>query len=187
MGPSGSGKSTLVHIITGLLEPSGGSVMIEGQDITRLHPADRARMRRALMGLVLQRDNLHPLLDAEENVALPLRLDSRPRRQVRPAVRRLLDEIGLPDTAPRMSGQLSGGEAQRVAIAIALAAGPRMIVADEPTGELDEKTATGVLDLLDGVRRAEGTAVLTVTHNPQVAERATTRLLMQDGLISVGR
>jgi ABC-type lipoprotein export system ATPase subunit len=187
MGPSGSGKSTLVHIITGLLEPSGGSVMIEGQDITRLHPADRARMRRALMGLVLQRDNLHPLLDAEENVALPLRLDGRPRREARPAARRLLDEMGLPDRATRMSGQLSGGEAQRVAIAIALAAGPRMIVADEPTGELDEKTAAGVLDLLDGVRKAEGTAVLTVTHNPQVAERATTRLLMHDGLISVER
>jgi ABC-type lipoprotein export system ATPase subunit len=184
MGPSGSGKSTLVHVITGLLEPSGGSVMIDEQDITRLHPADRARMRRTFIGLVLQRDNLHPLLDAGGNVALPLRIGGRRGDNVRSEVRRRLEEVGLLDMRSRGSGQLSGGEAQRVAVAVALSAGPKILIADEPTGELDEATAAGVLDLLDEARSQEGAAVLTVTHNPQVAERASSRLVMRDGQIS---
>jgi ABC-type lipoprotein export system ATPase subunit len=180
MGPSGSGKSTLLHVLAGLLEPSGGSVLIDGRDITRLPPPERARMRRRSIGVVLQRDNLHPLLGVAGNVALPLRLEGRPAGEVRSRVGELLQRVGLADRARQRAGQLSGGEAQRVAIALAVAPKPRVLLTDEPTGELDEATAAEVLDLLDGLR-VEGTAVLTVTHNPQVAERADRLLTMRDG------
>jgi ABC-type lipoprotein export system ATPase subunit len=180
MGPSGSGKSTLIHVLAGLLEPSGGSVTIDGRDITRLPPPERARIRRRSIGLVLQRDNLHPLLDVAGNVALPLRLDERSSAEVRSRVDELLEQIGLTERRRHRVGQLSGGEAQRVAIAVAVAPRPRVLLTDEPTGELDEATAAGVLDLLDELR-AEGTAVLTVTHNGQVADRADRRLTMRDG------
>jgi ABC-type lipoprotein export system ATPase subunit len=181
MGPSGSGKSTLLHVLAGLLRPTAGSVVLDGDDLTRLEAPERARLRRRRIGVVLQRDNLHPLLDPAGNVALPLRLDRRPDGQVRERVAELLDEVGLADRRRRRGGQLSGGEAQRVAIAIALAARPRVILADEPTGELDEANTGAVLDLLDAVRIREGTAVLTVTHNPRVAERAERRMAMSDG------
>ncbi len=183
MGPSGSGKSTLVHVLAGLLEPSGGSVHIDGQDITRLPEAERTGMRRRLIGLILQRDNLHPRLDAATNIALPLQLEGRPRREIRARVDQLLEQVGISDMRKRAPGQLSGGEAQRAAIAIALAASPRLLIADEPTGELDEATASNVLDLLEDARSEEGTAILTVTHNPLVAERADHRFIMQDGTI----
>jgi ABC-type lipoprotein export system ATPase subunit len=117
MGPSGSGKSTLVHVIGGLLEPSGGSVLIEGEDITRLPAGERAVRRRRRVGVVLQRDNLHPLLDVAENIALPLRLDGRTSAEVRARVTELLTVMGITGQAGMPSGQLSGGEAQRAAIA----------------------------------------------------------------------
>lgn len=180
MGPSGSGKSTLIHVLSGLLEPSGGSVMIDGEDITRLPAPERARRRRRRIGLVLQRDNLHPLLDLAGNIGLPLRLDGRPVGEVRARVDELLRQVGLVDRRRHRVGQLSGGEAQRGAIAVAVASRPRVLLTDEPTGELDEATAARVLDLLEELR-AEGAAVLTVTHNPQVAERADRRLTMRDG------
>jgi ABC-type lipoprotein export system ATPase subunit len=183
IGPSGSGKSTLLHVLAGLLEPSGGSVRLDGEDLTRLSPPERARRRRRDIGVVLQRDNLHPLLDVEGNVALPLRLDGRPSREVRARVTGLLEQVGLLDRGRHRPAQLSGGEAQRVAVAIALAARPRVLLADEPTGELDEASAAGVLELLDTLRGQEGAAILTVTHNPQVAERADRRLVMRDGLV----
>ena len=183
MGPSGSGKSTLVHVLAGLLEPSGGSVHIDGRDITRLPEAERTGMRRRLIGLILQRDNLHPRLDAATNIALPLLLEGRPRREIRTRVDQLLQQVGISDMRKRAPGQLSGGEAQRAAIAIALAPSPRLLIADEPTGELDEATASTVLDLLEDARSEEGTAILTVTHNPLVAERADHRFIMQDGTI----
>jgi putative ABC transport system ATP-binding protein len=183
MGPSGSGKSTLVHVMAGLLEPNGGSVMIDNQDLTRLEPDERARRRRRRIGVVLQRDNLHPLLDVQGNVELPLRLDGRSAADARKHARQLLDEVELRDWRHHTVGELSGGEAQRVAIAVALAPRPRVLLADEPTGELDEQTTTRVLDLLDLLQERDGTAILTVTHNPQVAERAGCRLTMRDGLV----
>lgn len=186
MGPSGSGKSTLLHVMAGLLEPSGGSVMLDGRDLTRLPPPERAGLRRSLIGVVLQRDNLHPLLDAAGNLALPLRLDRRPRAEVGARVEQLLGDVGLLDRRHSGPGELSGGEAQRVAIGVALAPRPRVLLADEPTGELDEATAAGVLDLLDSLRALQGTAILTVTHNPMVAERADRRLTMRDGLVHDG-
>jgi putative ABC transport system ATP-binding protein len=186
MGPSGSGKSTLVYVLAGLVEPTGGSVVVDGQDITRLPPPDRARWRRQRVGVVLQRDNLHPLLDVADNIELPLRLEGRPRREIRKRVDELLDEVGLVDRRRHRGGQLSGGEAQRAAIAVALAPEPQVLLADEPTGELDEATASGVLDLLGSLRTREGASVLTVTHNPQVAERADHRLTMRDGEVLDG-
>ncbi|MDX2543350.1 ABC transporter ATP-binding protein [Streptomyces sp. WI04-05B] len=183
MGPSGSGKSTLVHVLGGLLEPSGGRVVIGGEDITRLPPAERAQRRRRRIGMVLQRDNLHPLLDVGGNIALPLRLDGRPAPHIRTRVHELLDALGLSERARQPVGQLSGGEAQRVAIAVALAARPTVLLADEITGELDARTAAGVLDILARVRDDEGAAILTVTHNPSVTERADLRLRMRDGIV----
>jgi ABC-type lipoprotein export system ATPase subunit len=180
MGPSGSGKSTLISVLAGLLEPSGGSVVIDGEDITRLSPAERAKRRRRSIGLVLQRDNLHPLLDVAGNVALPLRLDGRPRGEIRGRVDDVLATVGLSERRRHRLLQLSGGEAQRAAIALAIAPRPRVLFTDEPTGELDEANAESVLDVLDALRR-EGTAVLTVTHNPRVAQRADRRLTMRDG------
>jgi ABC-type lipoprotein export system ATPase subunit len=185
MGPSGSGKSTLIHVIAGLLEPSGGSVMIDGEDITRLAAPERAQRRRRSIGVVLQRDNLHPLLDVADNVALPLRLDGRSSDDVQVRVEELLRQVGLLDRRRHRVGQLSGGEAQRAAIALAVAPRPRVLLTDEPTGELDEATAEGVLDLLDELR-SEGTAVLTVTHNPRVAERADRSVTMRDGEVVDG-
>jgi ABC-type lipoprotein export system ATPase subunit len=183
MGPSGSGKSTLVHVLAGLLEPSGGSVVVDGSDLTRMPPPDRARWRRRHVGVVLQRDNLHPLLDVAANVALPLRLEGRPRRTIRARVDELLDQVGLADHRHHRAGQLSGGETQRVAIAVALAPHCEVLLADEPTGELDEETAAGILDLLAKLRVEQSAAILTVTHNPLVADRADRRLTMRDGVI----
>ena len=183
MGPSGSGKSTLLHVMAGLVEPNGGSVMIDSEDITRLPPRDRAQRRRSVIGVVLQRDNLHPLLDAAGNVALPLRLDGRPREEVRERVEQLLRDVGLLDRAGSRAGELSGGEAQRIAVAAALAPRPRVLLADEPTGELDDATTDELLELVDSLRSREGAAVLTVTHNPRVAARADRRLTMRDGQV----
>jgi putative ABC transport system ATP-binding protein len=183
VGPSGSGKSTLLHVLAGLLEPSGGSVRLDGEDLTRLSPPERARRRRRDIGVVLQRDNLHPLLDVEGNLALPLRLDGRPQREVRARVEGLLEQVGLLDRRRHRPAQLSGGEAQRAAVAVALAPRPRVLLADEPTGELDDASAAGVLELLEAHRGREGSAILTVTHNPRVAERADRRLVMRDGLV----
>ncbi|MCU1698962.1 MAG: transporter ATP-binding protein [Mycobacterium sp.] len=183
MGPSGSGKSTLVYVLAGLIEPSGGAVIVDGEDLTRLPPPARARWRRQRVGVVLQRDNLHPLLDVAENIELPLRLEGRGRNEIRARVDQLLDAVGLADRRRHRIGQLSGGESQRVAIAIALAPQPQVLLADEPTGELDECTAAGVLDLLTTLKARAGVSVLTVTHNPQVAQRADQRLIMRDGEI----
>lgn len=186
MGPSGCGKSTLVNILAGLVEPSAGSVVVDGRDITRLPPIERARWRRQRVGVVLQRDNLHPLLDLGENVALPLQLEGWPRDRIRHRVDRLVDDVGLTDRRHHRGGQLSGGEAQRAAIAVALSAGSSVLLLDEPTGELDEATGSGILDLLTALRSEEGASIFTVTHNAQVADRADRRLTMRDGMIVDG-
>jgi ABC-type lipoprotein export system ATPase subunit len=183
MGPSGSGKSTLVHVLAGLLEPNGGSVLFGGSDITRMSAAGRTSLRRRGIGLMMQRDNLHPLLDVAANVSLPLRLDGRGAGEIRDRVEELLRQVGLLDWRHHTPGELSGGEGQRAALAVALAPRPQLLLADEPTGELDETTAAGVLDLLAEHRDRDGTAILTVTHNPQVAERANRRLTMRDGVV----
>jgi putative ABC transport system ATP-binding protein len=183
MGPSGSGKSTLLHVMAGLVEPSGGSVMIDGQDLTRLPAPARAQRRRRRIGVVLQRDNLHPLLDVADNVALPLRIDGRSGPDVKRTVADLLARVGLTNRSRHFTRELSGGEAQRVAIAVALAPRPEVLLADEPTGELDEATATDVLDLIAAIRSEVGTTIMTVTHNAGVAARADRRVTMRDGVV----
>jgi putative ABC transport system ATP-binding protein len=183
MGPSGSGKSTLLHVLAGLDQPTAGRVLLGDVDLTALAAPQRARYRREGVGILLQRDNLHPLLNVADNIALPLRLDGRPGRQIRERVTQLLAAIGLAGRRRQRPGQLSGGEAQRVALAVALAARPRVLLCDEPTGELDADTTDTVLDLLAALRADEGTAVLTVTHNSRVAERADRRLTMRDGVL----
>jgi ABC-type lipoprotein export system ATPase subunit len=183
MGPSGSGKSTLLHVMAGLVEPSGGSVMIDGQDLTRLPAVERDRRRRSRIGVILQRDNLHPLLDVADNVALPLRIDGRSGSEVKPTVLELLDRVGLRDRSQHTTGQLSGGEAQRVAIAVALAPRPEVLLADEPTGELDEVTAADVLDVIAALREEVGITIMTVTHNSAVADRADRHVTMRDGVV----
>lgn len=183
MGPSGSGKSTLLHILAGLHLPTAGRVVVDGVDLTGLTAAQRAQRRRDAVGVLLQRDNLHPLLSVGDNVALPLRLGGRSRREIRQRVEHLLAATGLADRRRQRPGQLSGGEAQRVSLAMALATRPRLLMCDEPTGELDEANTAAVLDLMEALRKEEGSTVLTVTHNPQVAERADRRLIMRDGVL----
>ena len=183
MGPSGSGKSTLVHVLGGLIEPSGGSVSVDGENLTQMTAADRAVWRRRRIGIVLHRDNLHPMLTAADNVSLPLRLDGRPRVETRARAEELLAHVGLADRGNDLPRRLSGGESQRVAIATALSARPAVLLADELTGELDEASTASVLDILEQLRGEEGMALLTVTHNPAVAARADRRLVMRDGLV----
>ena len=187
MGPSGSGKSTLLHILAGLLEPSAGVVTVGGEDVTRLPPARRAEWRRRSVGLVLQRDNLHPHLDAAENIALPLRIQGRPAAEIADRVDALLEQISLSGRRRHRMGQLSGGEAQRIAIAVALASRPKVLLADEPTGDLDEATTADILDLLEALLDREGMAILTVTHNKQVNERASRTLTIRDGVLINGK
>jgi ABC-type lipoprotein export system ATPase subunit len=187
MGPSGSGKSTLLHILAGLLEPSAGVVTVGSEDVTRLPPAIRAEWRRRSVGLVLQRDNLHPHLDACENIALPLHIQGQQGDEISERVTTLLKQMGLSARKNHRVGQLSGGEAQRVAIAVALASGPSVLLADEPTGELDEATAAGILDLFENLQKQQGMAILTVTHNRQVGERASHSLTMRDGVLINGK
>jgi ABC-type lipoprotein export system ATPase subunit len=183
MGPSGSGKSTLLHILAGLVEPSAGSVIVDGADVTRLPPALRADWRRRSVGLVLQRDNLHPHLDVVDNISLPLRLQGRPSPEIEDRVDALVEQVGLSDRRHHRVGQLSGGETQRAAVAVALAPRPKVLLADEPTGELDEATALGVLDLLEALLQQETMAILTVSHNRRVAERSSHNLRMHDGVV----
>jgi predicted ABC-type transport system involved in lysophospholipase L1 biosynthesis ATPase subunit len=169
--------------MAGLIEPSGGQVLIEGTDLTRLPADERARRRGRSIGVVLQRDNLHPLLDLAANVQLPLRLAGVGARAASARADALLDQIGLLDRRHHYPSDVSGGEAQRAAVAAALAPHPAVLLADEPTGELDEPTARSVLDLL-GKARDMGAAVLTVTHNPAVADRAERTLMMLDGIVA---
>jgi putative ABC transport system ATP-binding protein len=179
-GPSGSGKSTLLSVLAGLVTPSAGQVLLDGQDISRLSEAGRAALRRTTLGVMLQRDNLHPLLSVRENVALPGQLAGRRTSELDS----LLARVGLDHRDRHRPRKLSGGEAQRASVAVALAGRPRILLADEPTGELDEATAADILDLLDNERHRTGLALLTVTHNPAVAARADIRLRMLDGQLS---
>jgi ABC-type lipoprotein export system ATPase subunit len=182
LGRSGSGKSTLLQIIAGLDTPSAGRVVLNGQDVSRLDEEERARIRQKTVGLVLQRDNLVPYLTALENVALPLRLAKQPNPEDR--AQALLERVGLAHRIHHRASQLSGGEAQRVSVAVALAHGPRLLIGDEVTGELDSRTAASLLDLLCDLHENDGMSMLIVTHHDAVAERAERIVYMRDGVVS---
>ena len=181
-GRSGAGKSTLMNLIGGLATPSAGKVIIDGIDIAKLSEAERAAFRRQKIGIVYQTDNLIPFLTALENVLLPMQLASG--KHPTETARQLLSEVGLAERMNHKPGMLSGGERQRVAIAIALANQPRLILADELTGELDSATATKVMDLLLKLNREHKLTLIVVTHNKAVAAYARRQVHIQDGQLS---
>jgi putative ABC transport system ATP-binding protein len=172
MGPSGSGKSTLMNLIAGIDHADGGSIRVAGTEITALDDAALARWRAAHIGFVFQFYNLIPVLSALENVELPLHLTGLSRRERREHAEAVLRLVGLADRADHRPGQLSGGQQQRVAIARAIVTDPVVIVADEPTGDLDRRSADEILDLLGLLVSERNTTILMVTHDPRAAERA---------------
>ena len=179
-GPSGCGKSTLLHLVGCVDTPSSGSLLFDRRDTSQLSEAERGRLRLTRIGFVFQRFFLLPMLTAAENVELPQAEAGVTASARRARTRELLDYVGLADRADHLPSQLSGGEMQRVAIARALANRPALLVADEPTGDLDDETGEHVAALFDRVN-AGGTAVLVVTHNPALAARASRRLAMKSG------
>jgi putative ABC transport system ATP-binding protein len=180
-GPSGSGKSTLLGLVAGLDAPTSGAVIIDGVDITTLDEDRLARLRGAKIGFVFQFFHLIPSLTALENVRVPLELAATADPARRAAA--LLDEVGLTDRAHHYPSQLSGGEQQRVAIARALANDPPIVLADEPTGNLDSVTGRHIIDLLVQVNRARRATVILVTHDAELAARADSRIALRDGRI----
>ncbi|MFN7916535.1 MAG: ABC transporter ATP-binding protein [Vicinamibacterales bacterium] len=181
-GPSGCGKSTLLHILGCVDTPSSGSLRFDGREVSTLADADRSDLRLRSIGFVFQRFFLLPMLTAAENVEVPQAEAGASKAERRRRTMDLLEYVGLAHRADHRPSQLSGGEAQRVAIARALANQPRLLLADEPTGELDRTNGEHIAELLDRVQ-ADGTAVVVVTHDASLAERAGRRLLMRDGRI----
>ena len=185
-GPSGCGKSTLLHML-GCVEPqTSGTLLFDGQDVSRLSDSRRSLLRLTQIGFVFQRFFLLPMLTALENVELPMSEAGVAKQARRTRAVELLEYVGLAPRADHRPSQLSGGEMQRVAIARALANGPRLLLADDPTGELDEATGAQIAALLDRVNRA-GTALVIVTHDPALADRAGRVLMMRDGQIESER
>jgi putative ABC transport system ATP-binding protein len=172
MGPSGSGKSTLLNLISGLDKPTFGTVHVLGTDLSRLGDRALSDWRAAHVGFVFQFYNLLPVLTAAQNVELPLLLTPLSRRERSRHVEAALGVVGLDDRSDHRPGELSGGEQQRVAIARAIVTDPELIIADEPTGDLDRRSAEQVLELFDGLHRELGKTVVMVTHDPHAAERA---------------
>jgi putative ABC transport system ATP-binding protein len=183
MGPSGSGKSTLLNLIAGIDKPSGGTIKVGGVDIAGLRDADLAAWRAAHVGFIFQFYNLMPVLTAFENVELPLLLASMSRRERRERVDMALALVGLIDRADHYPGELSGGQQQRVAIARALITDPTLIVADEPTGDLDRTTGAEILGLLEQLNRGLGKTILLVTHDPKAAEKARRIVHLEKGVL----
>jgi ABC-type lipoprotein export system ATPase subunit len=185
MGRSGSGKSTLLNLVSGSDRPTAGRVLVDGTDIGRADEAVRAQLRGRVMGIIFQSQNLLPFLTLEENVVLTGRLAGSELDGS--WARELLDRVGLADRAGHRPDQLSGGEQQRGGLACVLAAKPRLLLADEMTGELDSATAARLLDLVRDVRRTEGMTVIMVTHDEQVAQTADRIVELRDGRIVADR
>jgi len=181
-GPSGCGKSTLLHMLGCVETPSAGTLLFRGDDVTQLSDRQRSLLRLRQIGFVFQRFFLLPMLTAAENIELPQSEASVPKTERRQRTQELLEYVGLAARAAHRPSELSGGEMQRVAIARALANKPGLLLADEPTGELDRATGEQIASLLDRVN-ADGTALVIVTHDPALAERSTRSLSMRDGRI----
>jgi putative ABC transport system ATP-binding protein len=183
MGPSGSGKSTLLHCLAGILVPSSGEVHFNGMRLDRLSDDKRSALRRDRFGFVFQSGQLVPELTAEENVALPLLLSGVRRGPAMAAARTWFPALGLDGLESRRSGELSGGQAQRVALARGLVAEPEVLFADEPTGALDSMSGELVMNLLVGAVREQGTTVVLVTHDARVAAYADREVVVRDGTV----
>ena len=175
MGPSGSGKSTLLHIIAGIDRPTSGECLVQGVDVTKLNESQLADWRNQNVGFVFQTFNLIPVLTVFENVELPLLLTRLGRAQRRRQVQAALELVGLADRAHHLPKQLSGGQEQRAAIARALVTDPQIVVADEPTGNLDSHSAQDVLGILQSLSRQAGKTVILVTHDPKAAAFGSSR------------
>ncbi|NJL93200.1 MAG: ABC transporter ATP-binding protein [Anaerolineae bacterium] len=181
LGKSGSGKSTLLNVISGVDEPDQGTIRIRGQQVTGLRERERTLFRRDHLGIIFQFFNLIPTLTVQENIMLPYELRGASRKQGEARARALLEEVGLPDRAATFPDRLSGGEQQRVAIARALVHEPLLILADEPTGNLDGDTGTAVLELLLRLTREAGRTLLMVTHSMDVVPYADRVFRLRDG------
>ncbi len=184
MGPSGSGKSTLLHCLAGIFPPDDGEIVFDGQRVDQLSEAKRTELRRTAFGFVFQFGQLVPELTAADNVALPLLLNRVHRKAAYQTAASWLTRLGLEGKGGRRTGELSGGEAQRVAVARALAIKPTILFADEPTGSLDSLTGERVMDLLVGLTREEGTTVVLVTHDARVAAYAEREVVVRDGKVT---
>jgi putative ABC transport system ATP-binding protein len=180
VGPSGSGKTTLLGLLAGLDLPSAGRVWLDGADLTVMTEDERARTRSAKIGFVFQSFQLIPTLTARENVQVPLELRGEPSAS---RADELLSQVGLGDRVDHYPAQLSGGEQQRVALARAFSIRPRILFADEPTGNLDAKTGRTIIDLILALNEAEGTTLVLVTHDPDIASRARSTIRLSDGRI----
>lgn len=186
VGPSGAGKSSLLHM-AGLLEaPTAGEIYIDGSAASKLDDAQRTRIRRDKIGFVYQAHHLLPEFTALENVTLPQRIAGKPRTEAEANAKRLLEELGLGERLTHRPAQLSGGEQQRVAIARALANDPEILLADEPTGNLDPRTSGGVFDALVKLVRSEGLAALIATHNLELASKMDRALILHEGRLVDG-
>ena len=183
-GPSGSGKSTLLGLVAGLDRPSSGSIVVAGVDITRLDEDALARFRRATLGYVFQSYHLIPTLTAVENVAVPLEIAGAPNALAR--ARALLDDVGLADRAHHYPVQLSGGEQQRAALARAVSLDPSLLLADEPTGNLDSATGARIIELLLELKRRRGSTLVLVTHDEALARHADRVVTLRDGRVRNG-
>jgi putative ABC transport system ATP-binding protein len=184
MGPSGSGKSTLLHCLAGIFTPDRGEVLFDGQVLNAMSEADRTKLRRTAFGFVFQFGQLVPELTAADNVALPLLLNRTKRKVAYKTADAWLDKLGVGDKGARRTGELSGGEAQRVAVARALALAPKVIFADEPTGSLDSLTGEKVMDLMTDLAREHGVTVVVVTHEARTAAYADRVATVRDGIVS---
>jgi putative ABC transport system ATP-binding protein len=184
MGPSGSGKSTLLHCLAGILVPETGQVYFAGRRLHTLRENERSALRRDRFGFVFQFGQLVPELTAEENIALPLLLGGVRRTEALTEARAWFERLDLAGLELRRSGELSGGQAQRVALARGLVARPDVLFADEPTGSLDSLTGEHVMDLLAAAAREQGTTVILVTHEPRVAAYADREVIVRDGKVS---
>jgi len=181
VGPSGSGKSTLLGLLAGLDAPTAGSVSIDGVDITKLDEDQLAKLRGEKIGFVFQFFHLIPSLTALENVSVPMEIIGV--RDAQPNAQRLLEEVGLTGRAHHYPSQLSGGEQQRVALARALANDPPIVLADEPTGNLDTRNGRHIMELLRKIHRERGTTIVLVTHDAELAATADARLVLRDGRV----
>ncbi|MGH9082150.1 MAG: ABC transporter ATP-binding protein [Acidimicrobiales bacterium] len=184
MGPSGSGKSTLLHCLAGILVPDSGEIRLSGTRIDTLREQERSALRRDRFGFVFQFGQLVPELSAEENVALPLLLGGMRRAQALTEARSWFERLGLDGMERHRSGEMSGGQAQRVALARGLVAQPEVLFADEPTGSLDSLTGELVMELLTAAARQQGTTVVLVTHEPRVAAYADREVIVRDGVVT---